>query len=143
MEEQKRFARALLNLDRGLEHVARRCSRSCDLTPEQSRALQFVAEKGEVAVGALGALLGVAKSTASKNLTKLQVMGLVERHKGDSDGRETRVRLTTNGRTTAKMLGADLFNSFGTLMGGIPREHRKRLILALEEIALVVGPSVR
>lgn len=141
--EQKRFARALINLDRGLEHLSRRCSRDCSLTPEQSKAMQLIAEKGTIAVGALGTLLGVAKSTVSKNLTKLQAMGLVERQKGASDGRETDVRLTASGRLTAKTLGVSLFNSFGALMEGIPRENRKRLILALEEVALVVGPSVR
>jgi DNA-binding MarR family transcriptional regulator len=141
--EQKRFARALLNLDRGLERVARRCSRDSGLTSEQSKAIQLIAEKGAVAVGALATLLGLTKSGVSKNLTKLETMGLIERHKDLSDGRGVDVRLTNSGRNAAKTLGVVMFNSFGTLLEEIPRENRKRLILALEEVALVVGPSVR
>ena len=87
--------------------------------------------------------MGVAKSTVSQNLKKLQAMGLIERNKSVANGREVYIRLTDTGRLTAKSLGVNLFNSFGTLMEEIPREHRKRLILALEEVALVVGPSVR
>jgi DNA-binding MarR family transcriptional regulator len=140
--EQKRFARALVNMDRGMDRVARQCSRGCGITHEQSKTLQLIAERGSVGVGALGSLLGIAKSTMSRNLSTLQEKGLVERRKiSASDKRETEVSLTASGRIATKMLGVSLFNVLGDLMKSIPRTERKRILLALEEVALVLDPS--
>lgn len=69
-----------------------------DLTMAQLRALLTVAHRGPLAVGQLGAILGVGKATASLLIDALVGHELVERNEDPVDRRRALVRLSQRGR---------------------------------------------
>src|SRR5450432_2308068 len=124
MADQDRFARALLALARGLGRIARERARTGDVTPQQAETLQLIADKGALSTSTLATLLGIDPSTASRNLSGLERVGLIARKKGSDDGRQTDVRLTPRGRRAAQSASAGGSEAFGSLLDQVPRAER-------------------
>lgn len=140
-EQQDSFTLSLLSISRGMTRLSRRCARH-NITIQQVDTVFIIGEHGQLPVGVLGELLGIAASTVSRNLITLEKMGFVSRMLNPAlDRREVFVRLTEKGRLSAKALGASINTQCGSILSVMPREDRTRLVQALEEVARILDPS--
>jgi DNA-binding MarR family transcriptional regulator len=72
----------------------------CGMTVAQAATLEALA-KGSLRLGELGTRLGIAPSTLTRNLKRLEERGFVHRRQDASDGRAQRVALTATGQQAA------------------------------------------
>lgn len=72
----------------------------CGMTVAQAATLEALGREGAMRLGRLGKLLGIAPSTLTRNLTRLEQAGLVRRTSDEEDGRTAQVDLTEKGRRT-------------------------------------------
>ena len=81
----------------------------CGMTVAQAATLEALATDGPMRLGDLGARLGIAPSTLTRNLVRLEERGLVKREQERGDARAFRVALTAAGsRAAADVLKQDL-----------------------------------
>ena len=73
----------------------------CGMTVAQAATLETLATEGSLRLGDLGARLGIAPSTLTRNLVRLEERGLVKREKDSGDARAFRAALTAAGRRAA------------------------------------------
>jgi DNA-binding MarR family transcriptional regulator len=76
------------------------------LVAGQEQVLQVLDCNGTLTLGNLATILRVRAPTASKAVTRLTALGLVERSPDPGDGRLVRVRLTKKGRAAAARVEA-------------------------------------
>jgi DNA-binding MarR family transcriptional regulator len=76
------------------------------MTVAQAATLEALGREGTIRLGRLGKLLGIAPSTLTRNLTRLEEAGLVRRTSDDEDGRAAQVELTDKGRRARLRLEA-------------------------------------
>jgi DNA-binding MarR family transcriptional regulator len=76
------------------------------MTVAQAATLEALGREGTMRLGRLGKLLGIAPSTLTRNLTRLEEAGLVRRTSDDEDGRAAQVELTDKGRRARLRLEA-------------------------------------
>ena len=136
--DQERFSRAVHVVARGLGRLGRERARAGDVTPQQAETLQLIAEQGAVSTSSLATMLGIDPSTASRNLAGLEREGLINRKKGQSDGRQTDIRLTPRGKRAADLVSTQSKRSFALVLERLPRGERQRIIDALEALAKVL-----
>jgi DNA-binding MarR family transcriptional regulator len=70
----------------------------CGMTVAQAATLDALGREGTMRLGRLGKLLGIAPSTLTRNLARLEEAGLVRRTSDEEDGRAAQVELTEKGR---------------------------------------------
>jgi DNA-binding MarR family transcriptional regulator len=76
----------------------------CGMTVAQAATLEALAREGTLRLGRLGQLLGIAPSTLTRNLSRIEESALVRRTTDDVDGRAVQVELTEKGRRTVARL---------------------------------------
>lgn len=74
------------------------------MTVAQAATLEALSREGASRLGRLGQLLGIAPSTLTRNLVRIEESGLVRRITDDADGRVVQVELTDKGRRTVTRL---------------------------------------
>jgi DNA-binding MarR family transcriptional regulator len=80
----------------------------CGMTVAQAATLETLATEGPMRFGDLGARLGIAPSTLTRNLLRLEERGLVKRAADRADARAFRAALTPAGeRAAADVLRQD------------------------------------
>ncbi|MGD9252810.1 MAG: MarR family winged helix-turn-helix transcriptional regulator [Holophagae bacterium] len=72
----------------------------CGMTVAQAATLDALTD-GSMRLGELGTRLGIAPSTLTRNLKRLEERGYVQRRRDAADGRAQRVALTAAGRQAA------------------------------------------
>jgi len=98
------------------------------MTVAQAATLEALGREGAIRLGRLGKLLGIAPSTLTRNLTRLEQSSLVRRTSDDEDGRAAQVELTDKGRRVRLRLEA--------MEDGFARRVLDRLSPAAREPAL-------
>ncbi|MGO4707420.1 MarR family winged helix-turn-helix transcriptional regulator [Microvirga sp. 2MCAF38] len=98
-----------------------------DLFAGQEQVLQALASEGRMTMGELATILRVRPPTASKTVSRLAAMKLVERHTEPGDARVVRVKLTKEGKKKAASID-ELWNEVEEeLLDGFDPKDRKRL----------------
>jgi len=98
-----------------------------ELFAGQEQVLQALASEGRMTMGELAAILRVRPPTASKTISRLAAMKLVERHTEPGDARVVQVKLTREGKRKAAAIN-DLWNEVeGELLDDLDGKDRKRL----------------
>ncbi len=101
----------------------------------QEQVLQALADAGPMTMGELAAILRVRPPTASKTVSRLSALKLVERHTEPGDARVVRVKLTKEGKRKAAAIDA-LWNEVESeLLAGFDNKDRKRLRKLLRKAA--------
>jgi DNA-binding MarR family transcriptional regulator len=101
----------------------------------QEQVLQALASSGPMTMGDLAAILRVRPPTASKTVSRLSALKLVERHTEPGDARVVRVKLTKEGKRKAAAIDA-LWDEVETeLLAGFDNKDRKRLRKLLRRAA--------
>jgi DNA-binding MarR family transcriptional regulator len=101
----------------------------------QEQVLQALGNSGPMTMGELATILRVRPPTASKTVSRLSALKLVERHTEPGDARIVRVKLTKEGKRKAAAID-DLWDEVeGELLQGFDNKDRKRLRKLLRRAA--------
>ena len=101
----------------------------------QEQVLQALAATGLMTMGELANVLRVRPPTASKTVSRLAALHLVERHAEPDDARIVRVKLTEEGQRKAAAIEQRLGRCRGRALGGFDAKDRKRLRKLLRRVA--------
>jgi DNA-binding MarR family transcriptional regulator len=113
----------------------------------QEQVLQALAAAGSMSMSDLAGMLRVRPPTASRTVSRLTALGLVERHREPGDARLVRVRLTEKGEGTTTALD-DLWDEVEReMLGGFDSKERRRLRKLLRRsarnLAKLTGADLR
>ena len=97
--------------------------------------VQALAAAGTMTMGDLAATLRVRPPTASKTITRLAAMGVVERRTEAGDGRVVRVRLTEAGMAKAAAIEGIWDDVEAEMLDGFDGKERRRLRKLLRRAA--------
>lgn len=135
-------ARQLLRGVRGLVRRFQVSERAdvecCGVTIAQAATLEVLRSEGRMGLGALGKRLGIAPSTLSRNIGRLEDDGHVSRSEDPADGRAARVALTAAGHRVADRLESQEEDFAGEILARIPSERRARVVEALDDLLVAV-----
>lgn len=101
----------------------------------QEQVVQALAAEGQMTMGELAAILRVRPPTASKTISRLAALGLVERRSEPDDARVVRVGLTPDGAAKAEAIARLWDDVEGELLGDFDGRDRKRLRKLLRKVA--------
>lgn len=137
-DEAARLRAAIRGLVRRFAVSERADVSCCGLTVAQAAALEALAGEGPMRLSALGRRLGIAPSTLTRNLARLEAGGLVERQADAEDARSARVRLSASGRKAAGAVAAQEEGFARQVIEQIPADRRATVIGALYELLVAV-----
>ena len=110
----------------------------CGMTVAQAATLETLLREGPLRRGALGRRLGIAPSTLTRNLVRLEKRGLVARAEDSKDGRAAEAKLTAAGRkAAARVVRQDLVFARSVLERLAP-QRRGALVEALGDLLQAV-----
>jgi DNA-binding MarR family transcriptional regulator len=98
--QAKRLREVIRALVRRFSLAERADMSCCDMTVAQAATLEALADGG-MRLSDLGKRLGIAPSTLTRNLSRLQERGLIRKEADPIDGRAQRVALTETGEDAA------------------------------------------
>ncbi|WP_201842327.1 MarR family winged helix-turn-helix transcriptional regulator [Microvirga zambiensis] len=101
----------------------------------QEQVLQALGSSGPMTMGELAAILRVRPPTASKTVSRLSSLKLVERHNEPGDARVVRVKLTKEGKRKAAAIDALWDEVEAELLQGFDNKDRKRMRKLLRRAA--------
>lgn len=101
----------------------------------QEQVVQALAAEGQMTMGELASILRVRPPTASKTVSRLAALGLVERRAEPDDARVVRVSLTAEGLAKADAIASLWEDVESELLGDFDSKDRKRLRKLLRRIA--------
>jgi DNA-binding MarR family transcriptional regulator len=104
----------------------------------QAAALEALWAEGPMRLGDLGRRLGIAPSTLTRNLSRLEASGLVGREVDPGDGRSFRVTLTRPGRAAARAVASREEEFARQVLERIPSARRAVVVESLGELLAAV-----
>lgn len=110
----------------------------CGMTVAQAATLEALRGAEGMRLGDLGRRLGIAPSTLTRNLARLEEGGLVSRSPDPGDSRSFRVALTGRGRKAAGRLERQEQSFAQAVLDRLPPEGRRRVVEALTDLLMAV-----
>jgi DNA-binding MarR family transcriptional regulator len=110
----------------------------CGLSVAQAATLDVLRTEGPVRLSALGRRLGIAPSTLTRNLDRLESAGYVVREGDSDDARAARVRLTASGRAAAAEVERRELAFARAVLERLPRERRAAALEGLRDLLVAV-----
>jgi DNA-binding MarR family transcriptional regulator len=134
-EDIKQFRKSIRKLQRKLGEQLDGDSVCCGVTIAQCHVLLAVEEKEHTTVTELAAELELDKSTLSRTIESLVVMGIVNRKTNSDNRRSQHIRLTAEGEKTVAGIHDQWRNFFTSLFAGIPKSKHAIVIEGLSLLA--------
>jgi DNA-binding MarR family transcriptional regulator len=106
----------------------------CGMTVAQAATLETLASEGPMRLGELGARLGIAPSTLTRNLLRLEERGLVRRAPEKEDGRAARAALTGAGERAAAEVARQDDAFAENILARLPDRKRRAVLDGLDEL---------
>jgi DNA-binding MarR family transcriptional regulator len=97
----------------------------------EAHALMDLAAFGSLRQGELAARLKLEKSTVSRLVRQMETHGWIERTGDRIDGRVKLIRMTRQGRETAKLLARARQEKFARIISAIPEDKRSMVVQAI------------
>jgi DNA-binding MarR family transcriptional regulator len=110
----------------------------CGMTVAQAATLETLASEGPMRLGDLGARLGIAPSTLTRNLVRLEERGLVRRSPEKEDGRASRAALTLSGERAAADVARQDDAFAEDILRRLPDGRRRAVLDGLENLLAAV-----
>jgi DNA-binding MarR family transcriptional regulator len=133
-EEARLLLRALRALIRSQLISERADTSCCGMTVAGAAAIEVLHLEGPLRLGALSQRLGIAPSTLTRNVERIEERGLVERVPDPEDGRALRMRLTASGRRAARRFERQNERFVELLLEGLPAARRRRVVEGLLDL---------
>ena len=143
-DDARLLLRALRALIRSQQISERADTSCCGMTVAGAAVIHVLYLEGPMRLGPLSSRLGIAPSTLTRNVERIEGRGLVERLPDPDDGRALRMRLTAGGRRAAREMEVQNERFAQLLLDGMPTARRRRavegLLDLLEGIDKIAGP---
>lgn len=124
----------LSEMQRRAFRLASIVARESSLTVQQFLALAYLTDRGGRAVNDLRNALGIAQSTASELVTRLERGGYVLKERDPRDARSLRVELTPKGREAVRKRKRSAKEYYKTLLAEIPEAEQSSMLASLESL---------
>jgi DNA-binding MarR family transcriptional regulator len=134
-ESIKEFRKSLRKLQRKLAEQLDGDSVCCTVTVAQCHTLLAIEEKEHTTITELAVELELDKSTLSRTIESLVVMGLVNRETNTDNRRSQHIRLTGEGEKTVAGIHDQWRSFFTSLFAGIPKSKHTVVIEGLSLLA--------
>lgn len=105
----------------------------------EARVIYELAHREQTTAKSLGEELGLDAGYLSRILRGFQNQGLITRKASETDGRQSLLRLTAQGRKTSARLDEDARHAIGTILKDLPEAEQGRLIGAMRTIEELLG----
>jgi DNA-binding MarR family transcriptional regulator/N-acetylglutamate synthase-like GNAT family acetyltransferase len=105
----------------------------------EARVIYELAQTDGAAASELGETLGLDAGYLSRILRRFREQGLIDRQPSPTDGRQSLVSLTEQGRAAFGTLNEGSRAQVGAMLGALQPEERKRLVAAMETVERVLG----
>jgi len=110
----------------------------CGMTIAQAATLEALADKDGLRLGELGRRLGIAPSTLSRNLDRLEDRELVVRGPDPHDRRALRASLTDAGRSAAASVRNQEIEFTRTILEKLPGASAAETVAGIEDLLLAI-----
>jgi len=110
----------------------------CGMTVAQAATLEVLRSEGHLRLGALGRRLGIAPSTLTRNLARLEERGLVRREADREDARSAVVRLSEAGVKAAAAVERQEQAFARSVLERLPVERRDLALDAVGDLLVAV-----
>jgi DNA-binding MarR family transcriptional regulator len=134
IDDAARVRRAIRALVRRFSVSERADVACCGMTVAQAAAVEVLACEGPMRLGDLGRRLGIAPSTLTRNLERLEERGLARRLPDPDDARSARAELTDRGRAAGASLERQEQAFAATILEGLPPGVRGRIAEDLDAL---------
>lgn len=117
---------------------------SDEITASQFQALKHIAHNGPCTIGSIAGGLGISQPAATMLVDRMVRKGLLERHAGRSDRRQTDVSLASHGAELLDRIEAERAAKLAQIVRLMDPPERERFVESLErfvEAALEVEKS--
>jgi DNA-binding MarR family transcriptional regulator len=136
--EGRRLLTAIRGLVRRFSVSERADVSCCGMSVAQAATLEVLGSEGASRLGGLGRRLGIAPSTLTRNLARLEERGLVRRQADPRDSRAAIVALTDAGAGAAERLERQEEAFAESVLERLPAERRPQVVVALQELLWAV-----
>lgn len=126
--EQQELREMIQSIVRSLGLLEREQIGCYGVTTQQAHTLTVISEASGITMGALSERLGIATSTLTRNIAKLEQDGLVTRSRTSDDARAVQVALTDAGRAKLVEVEECYTKSFSIILQCIAPEDRETVI---------------
>lgn len=134
-ESIKQFRKSFRTLHRKLAEQLEGDSICCGVTVAQCHTLLAIEERTHTTITELAVELELDKSTLSRTIESLVVMGLVNRETNSDNRRSQHIRLTGEGEKTVAGIHSQWRSFFTSLFAGIPKSKHTVVIEGLSLLA--------
>ncbi|ARP99587.1 bifunctional helix-turn-helix transcriptional regulator/GNAT family N-acetyltransferase [Pseudorhodoplanes sinuspersici] len=107
----------------------------------QARVLYELAQQQTCTATELAAALGLDHGYLSRILRLFDERGLVAKRRGNEDGRQVVLSLTTKGRLAIAKLDQLSQHEMGTMLGKLGETEQIRVVAAMDTIERLIGPN--
>jgi DNA-binding MarR family transcriptional regulator len=139
MEELTKIKRLYPHLVGAMSRLRGILQEGMDLSYNQYKTLLTIANAGECSLNGLSTSLGVAPSSASQMIDRLEKSGLVERRADGLDRRSVTIRVTARGKALLDRIQDGVLENYRRVLEDLPPGDRRRLVRALEDLVDTVG----
>lgn len=138
LDDARRLRAAVETLVRRFSISERADVACCGTTVAQAATLGVLRRTGPMRLGPLGRALGIAPSTLTRNVDRLEERALVRREPDPTDARAARVALTAAGEAAAGEVERQEDAFARAILEGIPEGERDTVVRGLESLLAAV-----
>ena len=136
--ELRALQHAIRRISRALEIQSRRSDRDFGLTLPQLAVLGAVRDLGDVTSRAIAQEAHLSPPTVVGILDKLEVKGMIERHRSRDDRRIVHIRLTEHGRAVLLAAPAPAGEGFRKGFSALSSPDRAAILVAFDTVAALL-----
>lgn len=129
-----RILRAIRRIIRSVDIYSHKLALDCGVTVPQLSCLLLVAEAGPVTLKALAERVDLTAGTVVGIIDRLEMKGLVQRTRSQTDRRQVQISITQDGRSLAARAPSPLQDRLARALDGLPSADRASIAESLERI---------
>lgn len=133
-----RLMEAIRTLVRRFSLAERADVACCGMTVAQAATLEALTDSNGLRLGELGRRLGIAPSTLSRNLDRLEDRGFVVRGPDPDDRRALRASLTDAGRSAAASVRNQEIEFTHTILQKLPGASAETTVAGIEDLLVAI-----
>jgi DNA-binding MarR family transcriptional regulator len=126
---------ALRRLIRATDLDSKRLARETNLSTSQLLVMELLADGPALTVGRIAERVGLAQATVTSMVDRLEERGLVARRRGETDRRQVKVSLTSQGRTLAAKAPTALQTKFLANFALLQEWEKTAILASLQRLA--------
>lgn len=113
------------------------------ITSHQAAILLLLEKKGPTKVGDIAACLNTVNSNVSNICTRLDKMGLIERHRPKENQRTVEIRLTEQAKEKIELIKQSMMQTRSQIFDQVTREDLDDIIVGLEKLNKLMDRQIK